>query len=165
MVRTLSGAFRSGRKNKPFGQETNRRKAEAIALAGLNDPVVFVPLQPLEAQSETAGLSLRGRALLGPATRALEVSVRETFAPARSHGDNAKHAEFELKYHGLMMPGAYGAVPLQRVQDVLGNVPMWRGSQAFLSGQFVFHLIQLEPVLPGHGWVVTMCVEAESASQ
>lgn len=165
MVRTIPGAFRSGPINKPFGQETNRRKAEAIALAGLNEPVLFVPLQPGKERSESVGLSLRGHALLGPATRALEVSVRETFAPVRSHGDNAKPVEFELKYHGLMLPGAHGAVPLQRIHDVLGIAPVWRGSQAFLSGQFIFHLIQLEPVLPGHGWVATMCVEAESASQ
>ncbi|TDE34924.1 hypothetical protein [Antarcticimicrobium sediminis] len=148
---------------RKLGQDTYRRRAEALALAGLMEPVLFVSMKPSRARAHD-GLSLRGRSVFGLAGRALEVRVREILAPAFSRDDTARSAHFELDYHGLMLPGVYNAVPLYRVYDVISDMPHWRGEQTFLLGRFSFHLFQLEAVLPEHGWLLTMRGEAENVS-
>lgn len=149
-------------KGKP-GQDTYRRRAEALALAGIVEPVLFIPLQG-GLDKRFKGLSLRGRAVLGPAGRTLEIGVRELLSPAHSRGDHEKPADFELRHHGMMLPGAHDPISLYRVGDVVGDVPHWGGEQTFLLGQFTFHLFQLEAVLPKHGWLLTMRVDTDNAS-
>lgn len=142
------------------GQRTYQKQAETLALAGITDPVLLIPMKQSGVEAHD-GLALRGRAILGLAGRVLEVGVREKSVPAHSRDDKGNPADFDLTYHGILLPGTYSAVRLHRDFGALGEVPHWRGSQAFLSGHFVFHLIHLEAALPGHGWVATMCVCAE----